>query len=110
MAKLRFGTGGMPFTTQKSGGLQAGIRRIAELGLQHMELEFVQQVFVKEEDAPVIKQLAADQDVTLSVHGSYYVNLASEDRPRWHASISRVVQAALRGDAAGAESVTYHSG
>src|SRR5476651_846879 len=104
MAQLRFGTGGMPHTTNRSGGLQSGIRRVHELGLHHMELEFVQQVFVKEEDAPAIKQLAIEQDVTLSVHGSYYVNLASPDRAKWHASISRVVQAAVRGDQAGAVS------
>jgi deoxyribonuclease IV len=110
MAKLRFGTGGMPLTTKGERNVKAGIQRIHELGLEHMELEFVYQVFVKEEDAPVIKKLAEEQDVSLSVHGSYYVNLGSEDKQKWHASISRVVQAAARGAAAGAVSVTYHSG
>ncbi len=107
--KLRFGTGGMPLTT-KNRSVTAGIKRVRELGLEHMELEFVYQVFVKEDQAAEVKQIAEENDVTLSVHGSYYVNLAAEDRPKWHASISRVVQSAERGDQCGAVSVTYHSG
>lgn len=109
MNKLRFGTGGIPLTTPK-GGITAGIKHIHDLGLEHLELEFVQNIFVKEEQAPEVKQVAHDNDVTLSVHGSYYVNLAALDKAKWHASINRVVQAAERGEQCGALSITYHSG
>ncbi len=104
---LRFGIGGVPHTAK---GVEKGIQRLHELGLRHMELEFVQSVFVKEEKAPQIKDLAAEQDVTLSVHGSYYTNFASEDKQKWHASINRIVQAAYIGELCGARTVTYHSG
>lgn len=107
--KLRFGTGGMPLTS-KSRTAKDGITRIHELGLEHMELEFVYQVFVKKEDTEEIKKLAEQKNVTLSVHGSYFVNLAADDKQKWHAGISRVIQAAERGDECGAISVTYHSG
>lgn len=105
---LRFGTGGMPFTTN-GGNTLAGIKRVHELGLHHMEMEFVHNVFIKSEQAPEVKKTAEENDVTLSVHGSYYVNLASLERPKWHAGISRVIQAASIGDACGAKSVTFHS-
>ncbi|MCA9378961.1 TIM barrel protein, partial [Candidatus Dojkabacteria bacterium] len=65
---------------------------------------------VKPEQAPKVKELAVAEDVSLSVHGSYYVNLASTDKQKWHASIGRVAQAAKMGDACGARSVTFHSG
>lgn len=107
--ELRFGTGGVPLTTPK-GGLVNGIPYLHQLGLQHMELEFVQSVYVKPEKAPEIKALAQANDVSLSVHGSYYVNLASNEKDKWHASINRVVQAAEVGDMCGAVSITYHSG
>lgn len=105
---LRFGTGGMPFTNN-GGNTLAGIKRVHELGLHHMEMEFVHSVFIKPEQAPEVKKTAEENDVTLSVHGSYYVNLASLERPKFHAGISRVLQAAEIGDACGAKSVTFHS-
>ncbi len=108
-SKLRFGTGGFPLTSKEKGVI-GGIKRIHELGLQHMELEFVQQVFVKEDDTAAIQTNAKELDVTLSVHGSYYVNLASVEKPKWHASINRILQAAKIGDACGANSMTFHSG
>lgn len=107
MSNLRFGIGGIPHTAK---GLENGIKRLNELGLRHMELEFVQSVYVKEEKAPQIKEVAEENDITLSVHGSYYTNLASPDKQKWHASISRIVQAAYIGDLCGAKSVTYHTG
>lgn len=105
--ELRFGTGGVPHTAK---GVDKGLARLHELGLQHMELEFVRSVFVKEEKAAGIKDLAAENDITLSVHGSYYTNFASDDKQKWHASISRISDAAKIGALCGAKSVTYHSG
>jgi deoxyribonuclease-4 len=58
----------------------------------------------------ILKAASEAADVSLSVHGSYYINLASDDKAKWHASISRIVQAATIGQLAGARSVTYHTG
>ncbi|MCA9385513.1 TIM barrel protein [Candidatus Dojkabacteria bacterium] len=105
--KLRFGTGGMPLTT-KNRSVTEGIKRIRELGLDAMELEFVYQIFVKEEEREALKKLAEEQDVALSVHGSYFINLASPEKQKWHASINRVLQSAEAGEACGARSMTFH--
>ncbi len=109
MNKLRFGTGGYPLTTKEQEASGA-IRRIRELGLEHMEFEFVHQVFIKQEQTQDIVKTAVKEDVSLSIHGSYYVNLATEDKKKWHGSISRIVSAAIRGAQMNAKSVTYHSG
>lgn len=106
--KLRFGIGGLPHTAKK--GVVKGIERLRELGLEHMELEFVQSVFVSKDKAPEVKAAAEANDITLSVHGSYYTNFASEDKAKWYASINRITSAAEVGAMCGAKSVTYHSG
>lgn len=106
--KLRIGTGGLPLTSE--GGTIGGLERLRQLGLEHLELEFVQSVFLKEDTAAEVAAAAEKNDITLSVHGSYFVNLASPEKAKWHAGIQRVVQAARIGAIAGAKSVTYHSG
>lgn len=105
---LRIGVGGFPLTAPK-GGLNA-IKYAHEIGLHHIELEFVQAVFLKAEDAPEMKKVAAESDISLTAHGSYYINLASDDPGKYHASIERISKAAAVGVLAGVKSVTYHSG
>lgn len=107
--KLRFGTGGMPLSTPNRSAVN-GIKRIRELGLDAMELEFVYQVFTKtEEQREAVKKQAEESDVAISVHGSYFINLASPEKPKWHASINRVLESAKAGDECGARSVTFHA-
>lgn len=108
--KLKIGTGGAPLTTPAGSGMVGAVKRLSQLGLNHLELEFVQNVFLNPESAVELNSAAKQADVSLSVHGSYYVNLASTEKEKWHAGIGRVVKAAEMGDLAGAVSVTYHSG
>lgn len=107
MGKLRFGTGGLPLTTKNKSVIN-GIKRIRELGLENMELEFVYGDFVKEDQCEEVKKTAEENDVVLTVHGSYYINLASPERPKWHASIGRIIKSAKIGDKCGAKSITFH--
>ncbi len=106
---IRFGTGGIPLTT-KNRNTKEGILRLEELGLQHMELEFVYSVFLKEADAPEVKEFAQQHDVTMSVHGSYYTNFASGEAQKRAASMQRLEKAARVGSMAGAKSITFHAG
>ena len=76
--KLRFGTGGSPLSSATR-SFKDGIKRIKELGLNSMELEFVRQVYIKESDAPLVKEVAIDNDVVLTCHGQYYINLNSKE-------------------------------
>lgn len=106
---LNFGTGGVPLTAKSRDSID-GVERIRELGLDSMELEFVYQVFLNEPQAKALRQKTEELNVVLSVHGSYFVNLASKDKQKWHASIERVKQAAKIGDLAGARYLTFHPG
>ncbi|MCA9383612.1 TIM barrel protein, partial [Candidatus Dojkabacteria bacterium] len=49
-------------------------------------------------------------NVSLSVHGPYFVNLASDDNRKFYGSIKYITDSILIGGIAGAESVTFHSG
>lgn len=106
---LKFGTGGIPLTT-KNKNVVEGIKRIKELGLEALEIEFVHQVFLNEKQAEEAGQTAKKLGIDLSIHGSYYINLASEDKAKWHASIQRILSAAKIGEIAGARFLTFHAG
>lgn len=107
MAVLRFGTGGVPLTTKKRSTVD-GIKRMAELGLQHMEMEFVHGVRMSEELALETGGVAKENDISLTVHGPYYVNLASDDNRKFYGSIGYITKSIYIGGLAGARSVTFH--
>ena len=109
MKSLLFGTGGIPLSTKKP-DVHEGIKQISHLGLGAMELEFVHSVFIKKENAEEVKQTANDNDVILTAHASYYINLNSAEKQKVGASKSRIVQAAKIAYLSGGYSVTFHPG
>jgi deoxyribonuclease-4 len=87
----------------------SGIERIAELGLDSMEIEFVQGVKMSEATAASVKEVAGRAGVRLTAHGPYAINLNSADREKAQASKQRILKAATIGAACGAESVVFHA-
>ena len=108
MFKLRIGTAGIPASTKPRSTANA-VKRLAELGLRHMEIEFVRGVKMGEKTAREIRDLAEEHDISLTVHAPYYVNLNSAEPDKITASKDRIVQAARAGAWAGAKSVTFHA-
>lgn len=108
MDRLRFGTGGIPNSSNPA-TIEGGIARIRELGLDCMELEFVRSVNVTPAKAPDIRQVALEKNVVLTVHGSYFVNLASKEKRKIRESIERILKAARIGHLCGAVGVTFHA-
>lgn len=108
-AKLNIGTGGSPLTS-KSRAITDGIARAIELGLNHLELEFVYSVYFDLKTAEQVRTQLAGRDFTLTCHGSYFTNFAAQDKQKWHASVERLVKASRVADAAGAKSITFHAG
>lgn len=105
---LLFGTAGTPISSIGSDSL-SGIKRVHELGLGCMELEFVRGVKMKEETARKVSVLAKDLDVKLSVHAPYYINLNGEGETRLK-SRERILNSARIGNICGARSVVVHAG
>ncbi len=106
--KLLFGTAGTPISSSGSDSL-SGIKRVQELGLGCMELEFVRGVKMKEETARNVNILAKDLDIKLSVHAPYYINLNGEGETRLK-SRERILNSARIGSICGARSVVVHAG
>jgi len=107
--RLLFGTAGTPNSAKPRDSITA-FKRLNELGLDSMELEYVRGNFPGEQKALEIASAARDNNIRLTAHGPYYINLYSEDPEKLAASRERVIKTAKIGSLSGAESITFHAG
>ena len=107
--KLSIGPSGIPLAADGK-GIVKGIEMIKTLGLEAMELAFVQSVYIKDEDkAKEVKKAQEKAGIRLSVHAPYYINLNSQKKETLDASIERLYLACKMGGLCGAESVAVHA-
>jgi deoxyribonuclease-4 len=108
---FRFGTVGSPLSTppNKPGGTVGGIRRLAELGLDALELAWVRSVRISPAACEAIRAEGAQHGVALSVHAPYFINL-NADSAEWPKSRKRIMDAAQFGNLAGATDIVIHPG
>ena len=76
---LRFAVAGVPLSTPPPGGTVEGLKQAATLGINAMEIEWVQNVPKNPGRMAEIRATAEELDITLTVHAPYYVNLNSQD-------------------------------
>lgn len=107
MHSLLFGTPGIPASTDPP-GIRNGIARVRELGLDAMEFEFVRNVHIKKTDTAEIKELAKKNNLVLTCHGQYWVNLASLEKIKIKQSVERMLHASRIVHACGGWSITWH--
>ncbi len=105
---LHFGTAGVPFSAADDSTL-AGLARIKELGLDALELEFVQGVKMGLDTAAKVREKAVKLGLRLSVHAPYHINFNSVDPGIRLQSRERLVKTARIGDACGAVSAVFHA-
>jgi deoxyribonuclease-4 len=107
---FRFGTVGSPISRpKKPGGSVGAIIRLRELELGAFELGWVRSVRVSEKTCEAIKATGEEQDVLLSVHAPYFINLNANDE-EWPKSRKRLMDAAHFGNLAGATEIIFHPG
>ncbi len=107
---FKFGTVGSPQATPpKPGGTVGGIQYAASVGLDALELAWVQGVRVSEAACAAIKKAGEDTGLALSVHGPYYINLNAEDE-KWLRLRQYLMDAAHFGNLAGATDIVFHPG
>ena len=105
-----FGTVGSPISTpSKPGGSVGAVGQIAALGLQALELGWVRSVRISEESCAKIKIAAQENNISLSVHAPYFINL-NADAEEWPKSRKRLMDAAHFGNLAGATDIIFHPG
>ncbi len=105
---LLFGPAGVPHSSPKK-STEEGIKQVAKLGLDCMELEFVQGVRMKPELAKRVNRLRQELGLELTVHAPYFINLNSKEPEKVKKSIERILDSARIGYLAGAKSVTFHA-
>lgn len=107
MTELLFGTAGVPHSAETKTTVD-GIRRIAELGLGGMEIEFVQGVRMGEAGARLVAQAAEEHHIRLSAHAPYYINMNAHEPEKVTASQERLYQTARIGGLCGIRSAIFH--
>jgi deoxyribonuclease-4 len=85
------------------------VKHIRTLGLSALELGWVQSVRVKPETCANIQAAAVEEDVAISVHAPYFINLNADDE-EWPKSRQRLMDSAHFGYLAGATDIIFHPG
>ncbi len=107
---FQFGTVGSPLATpKKPGGSVGAIEYSRSIGLQTLELGWVQSVRVTEATCAAIKAQAKEHQVSLSIHAPYFINL-NATAEEWTKSRKRLMDAAIYGNLAGATDIIFHPG
>jgi deoxyribonuclease-4 len=74
------------------------------------EVAFTYSVYMNKEKGERIGKIAKEEKVELSIHAPYYVNLNSEEKPKVHASMQRILKCCEIGHALGAKKIIFHPG
>ncbi|MCD6575880.1 MAG: TIM barrel protein [Nanoarchaeota archaeon] len=104
---MKFGTAGIPFDSENT---IDGIKKVREMNLDAMELEFVYGVYLSKEEAAKVNKTAKREGITLTAHAPYFINLNSKEKAKVEASKKRILQSAKIAHLAGAKSVVFHPG
>lgn len=100
---------GVPRSTPGSGGTLAGLKHAKSLGIDAMEIEWVQSVPKNAEHVAKLGELAKTLDIGLTIHAPYFINLNSDDKEKLAASEKRIVDALAMAQVCGAVSVCVHA-
>lgn len=103
------GTAGIPHSTVQQDGedlTSAGIKRIKELGLDAMELEFVNGVYLTPEKAQKVREVKERFGVVLTAHAPYFLNLGNPEKVEMSKSV--LIHTLKIAGLAGVKSVVFH--
>ncbi len=109
ISRLNFGTAGIPLSTKPRDTIN-GIKEVRKLNLDALELEFVRQIYIKKDQTPEIGKQAKSDNVILTAHCPYFINLNSEDKKKYYASIGYIKNSAIITSLCDGYSVCFHAG
>lgn len=106
--KICLGPAGIP-TMADDRTTEGGIRKVSELKLNAMEIEFVRGVYLNQKKAEEVGKLAKELNIQLTVHAPYFINLLSEAKSIVEASKKRILESLDRAERMGAKAVVVHA-
>jgi deoxyribonuclease-4 len=101
------GTAGIPLGV-KGKSTRDAFEFLNELGLNAMEVEFVQGVRMSASLAQEVGAEAEKHRIRLSVHAPYFINLCSTEKEKVEASKKRILDSADRAERMGADAIAIH--
>ncbi|MCE5214108.1 MAG: TIM barrel protein [Methanobacterium sp.] len=108
MPQVRFGPAGRPM--RYSGVTELACDYIREIGLDAYEYQATYGVKIKKQSGLRLKENSRKNDVLLSMHAPYYINLSSNKDDVVERSIDRLLQSARAAEWIGAYRIVFHPG
>jgi deoxyribonuclease-4 len=104
--RVRFGPAGFPIDSPK----ERAFEYLRKIGLSGMEYQAVRRVPTNEKELKKLGEEAKENDILLTLHAPYAINLSAETEEKIKGSINRLLSAAKAAKAMGALHVTFHPG
>jgi deoxyribonuclease-4 len=106
--KIFLGPAGIP-TVAEDRTTEGGIKKVSELGLNCIEIEFVRNVYLNQKKAEEVGKLAKELNIQLTVHAPYFINLLSDKKSTVEASKKRILESLDRAERMNAKAVVVHA-
>jgi len=111
MDTLLFGISGLPLGNGSTKyNYASGIDYAKSIGLDAMELLFVRNVNVTDNNKSLILEAKIKNDFYLSAHGSHYINLNANESDKQEQSLERIIKAQEGLTKVGGRSLIFHPG
>jgi len=105
---IRFGPAGRPIGYK--GKTTQVCNYIKEIGLDAFEYQATYGVRISKQSALELGENAAKNDVLVSMHAPYYINLCSQKEDTVKKSITRLIQSVKAGDWMNSYRIVFHTG
>ena len=108
MSKVHFGPAGIPISAEKRDTI-SGMKKVKELELDAMEIEFVRNIYLNEQSAKEVKKANEELNLKLSIHAPYFINLLSEKESVVEKSKKLILQSLKIAEIINAKFVVVHA-
>ena len=106
--KIIFGPAGKPL--KYKGTAYTSSKYLSERGLKAFEYQSSHGIRIGEESASILKSESNNENILISMHCPYYINMCSKDESKIESSIERLVDSARVGEWMGAYRLVFHPG
>ena len=89
---------------------EENLKHYKKLGISAVEVAFTYSVYMNNEQAKIIGEIARNLDIALSIHAQYFINLASKEKIKIEQSKKRILLCCERGHYLQAKYVVFHCG
>ncbi len=108
MEDLKFLTAGIPLRA-KPRSYKKAFETLNDMNLNGLEVEFVHGVKMSTSNIKEVVELAKPNNMVLTAHAPFYVNLNSQEPEKTEASIERIIETARMAKTLGLYSIVFHA-